>query len=947
MSFDISRKTFDAWKDYFGVVMQQGRVQMDSDWNEWLAELTRRLQAGTLDILGATGVPSTTPTAFQIGTSGASVTIGYGRMYVDGILVENHPPQGTVQWDPSLAEWSGPTQPPLNYSLQPYYPASYPGVSALSGNGPFLFYLDVWQREVTYLQDPDLVDKAIGIDTTGRYQTVWQVKSLPLNGATDITCSNAAVDPVNQLPRSGGLLTNGVGAASPISSSPCSISLPTGYTGLENQLYRVEIHQGGIASSNPPVTPTPSNTATFEWSRDNASVATAVTAISSNVLTVQSLGRDHVLGFAAANWIEITCDALELTGQAGELHQIENIDPIANTITLDKAVASPSIVLNGQMVPGNHTRIKRWDQGSIVYLSDGTVWIDLNAAGSTGDIPVPPSDKALVLENGVTVRFDLLASPGESFLIGDFWNFCARTADGSVEPLSSAPPRGIRHHYCRLAIVEFSPNGSLISDCRRRFPSLANPSLHVSYVSIGSNRLSNDGTAAISSLSSGLNVVCDLPVSPAIVTQPPTQFNSPICFLTVDLPTLVPGAADSPSFARTVLAATVSVSLNTISLTPTPAAMGALNSFTAGPPLLARLTLKGSAIRAADNPDIYLNGATGPGADGRPYADFEMWFWLTPQPLVNVQPASLNFPNTVIGNTSAALPIQVSYTNSNSTALTISTTGNFAAQVLHPSAPPDLTVPPGDSTISVTFTPTATDVPTDPIAFTGQITFTGSSDASLPVINLTGKGLPVPMLTGPLPPSTVGFGQLIVGNQSTPQNVTVTGNSSLVISAVSSVSFALGDNAPGDYTCTLLQDGLTIQISFTPGAINARTASCQISHNATNVTSPLVICSMTGLGISPPPPPQAIVPGVKGMLLESAEIQIRSVLMPDGTSAGLVPQLHLLPNDSAAGTLGERVTVVNPRPPVVDSQFPLAGTLVDPGSTITLNYFSTVAGSGQ
>ena len=53
MSFDNSRFTFNPWNNYSGVVMEQGRVQLDSDWNEWLAELNRRIQAGTLDMLGS------------------------------------------------------------------------------------------------------------------------------------------------------------------------------------------------------------------------------------------------------------------------------------------------------------------------------------------------------------------------------------------------------------------------------------------------------------------------------------------------------------------------------------------------------------------------------------------------------------------------------------------------------------------------------------------------------------------------------------------------------------------------------------------------------------------------------------------------------------------------------------------------------------------------------
>src|SRR5208282_4133228 len=163
MSFDNSRFTFNPWNDYLGVVMQQGRVQLDSDWNEWLAEFARRIQAGTLDILGLAGVPSTTPYGFKINAfqdaAGNHITIGAGRIYVDGLLAENHGLVARAQWDPTLAEWSG--APPraaeidVDYTSQPYLPGA-----TISGNGPFLVYLDVWQREVTPLEDSKLVDKA-------------------------------------------------------------------------------------------------------------------------------------------------------------------------------------------------------------------------------------------------------------------------------------------------------------------------------------------------------------------------------------------------------------------------------------------------------------------------------------------------------------------------------------------------------------------------------------------------------------------------------------------------------------------------------------------------------------------------------------------------------------------------------------------------------------------
>src|SRR6185369_9041612 len=105
MSFDCSRFSFQPWNDFFGVVMQQGRVQLDSDWNEWLAELSRRIQAGTLDTMGRAVYPATTPDAFRITASSSGgankLTIGPGRMYVDGLLAENHGDSKSARWDPA------------------------------------------------------------------------------------------------------------------------------------------------------------------------------------------------------------------------------------------------------------------------------------------------------------------------------------------------------------------------------------------------------------------------------------------------------------------------------------------------------------------------------------------------------------------------------------------------------------------------------------------------------------------------------------------------------------------------------------------------------------------------------------------------------------------------------------------------------------------------------
>src|SRR5580698_3346527 len=391
MSFDTSRFTFNPWNDYSGVVMEQGRVQLDSDWNEWLAQLLRRIQAGTLDILGQAVYPATTPFAFQITvTTDASgvnhLNIGPGRMYVDGLLAENHGAQSTAAWDPALAELSGSPRPPassptgtIDFTAQPYYP----GAALPEGSGPFLAYLDVWTRPVTYLEDSNLVDPAVNVDTTGRLQTVWQVKLAAVQGAT---CAST--------PWPGpsiGQLTDGYAGSG--ASGPCCLTSGANYTGLENQFYRVEIHQpGNAATAN--TFPAAAGTATFKWSRDNASVETGVTAIqqvtnaignNAAQLTVLSLGRDQVLGFAPGNWIEIIDDDLELSGLPGELHLIDTVDFASKTITLVDLLQTPgSFPVNGtnQTTASRHTRIRRWDQAGPIYQVGATpgsmvLWADL------------------------------------------------------------------------------------------------------------------------------------------------------------------------------------------------------------------------------------------------------------------------------------------------------------------------------------------------------------------------------------------------------------------------------------------------------------------------------------------------------------------------------------------------------------------------------------------
>ena len=466
MSGDYSRQRFDPRAHFAGVLMQQGRVQLDADWNELVELLDRRLRAETVDLVsrganpdiaGVAVVPRQTPEAFKVEAAAGKITIGRGRMYVDGLLAENHG-AGVDEFDALLAEIRGKDAVP--YDAQPYLP--HP--PDLPARGPHLVYLDVWQREVTHLERPCLVEPAIGVDTTTRLQTVWQVRALADIGA-GVTCLTPDAQVRGWLdlisPSAGRLSTKAVGVKP--SDDPCELPPTGGYRGLENQLYRVEVHDGGGVGQ-----------ATFKWSRDNATVASRVAEVlSGHELRLESLGRDAVLSVGTGDWVEITDDWRELTGEQGdpgrrrgEIRKV-TVDVAKQTITF-----SPD--LPADLVPsgtGSNTlekrrlRVRRWDhKGKVRDASDHEVF-DLDGGLSKGVIPVPAANTPLILEKGVQVTFSLAAGGG--FRCGDYWVFAARTADASVETLTQAPPRGVHHHFARLAVVSFPDSES---NCRTLWP---------------------------------------------------------------------------------------------------------------------------------------------------------------------------------------------------------------------------------------------------------------------------------------------------------------------------------------------------------------------------------------------------------------------------------------------------------------------------------------------
>jgi hypothetical protein len=246
---------------------------------------------------------------------------------------------------------------------------------------------------------------------------------------------------------------------------------------LENQLYRVEIHQPGVAWDGKADIST-TKAATFKWSRENGSAIYPIVTLGggsgTTAVTLETLGRDDRFGLAEGDWVEIVDDDCVLQNRYEILFKIQAIDRMTMVVTLNGAPP-----LAGQS-PAKHPLLRRWDHkdgdpadGGLQLGSDGAALI-VEGRGDT--------DNWLELEDGVMIQFqkpDAGQIPNQ-YRTGDYWLIPARTATGDVEwPLVkdsqgklvsvAKAPDGVVHHYAPLAVIAVNADGIRVGKlpCRK------------------------------------------------------------------------------------------------------------------------------------------------------------------------------------------------------------------------------------------------------------------------------------------------------------------------------------------------------------------------------------------------------------------------------------------------------------------------------------------------
>lgn len=419
MKGDFTRFTFRPEKHFSSVRLQQGRVLLDAEWNEQMEIESHVDQTTTADIIGDCGAPIH-DAGFSLPVQTNDVwtqQIGAGRYYVDGILCENESNVAFTQ------------QPDL------------PGATLPTDAGTYLAYLDVWQRHLTALERPELREVALGgPDSATRTKTIWQVKLVRVDDNS--TCARFTEDWIPPDAQSTGRL-RAQHEQIVQSTNECLVPPGAGYRRLENQLYRVEIH-----------TPGPATTATYKWSRDNGSIVTNLLAINGNVITISDPGKDSVLTFANAKFIELS----------GERRTL-----LAGSQPNDRGV-----LLEVDVVQGNTITVKGWPGGTQLSMADFGTLPTVRRWDGAATVTV---GQMLDLEDGVQVEF----ATGGVFRTGDYWTIPARTLTGKVEwPRNNAGAifefrHGIKHHYCplgllRLTVATAGATWTRLSDCRELFP---------------------------------------------------------------------------------------------------------------------------------------------------------------------------------------------------------------------------------------------------------------------------------------------------------------------------------------------------------------------------------------------------------------------------------------------------------------------------------------------
>lgn len=347
MKGDFSRFVVPAPAASRGVLLQQGRAQLDSDWAAHFAMREALARKELADVIGPAGAPRAAA-GFGLEVVSGELVLTAGRYYVDGILCET----GRV---------------PLRE--QPFLPGEPARVSGVA-------YLDVWPRT-----------RALPGSDALAVEAVWQVR---------LTADERESGPAS-------------GRWHPPDRRPSNARLEVRAShpdALGDQLYRVEMHAQGEKDERRRARTTwkwsRANAAIA------FPIVAVVPAERNVVVEVEASARHVALQLKPGQWMEVVDDAAELRHEGHPLWQVAGIEPTRDPRVARIALIRSAPVDLPPIDPGHPPLLRAWDHQATARapLAAGAVplvaneWVPLErgvevrfTAPEEGELPeVHPGD---------------------------------------------------------------------------------------------------------------------------------------------------------------------------------------------------------------------------------------------------------------------------------------------------------------------------------------------------------------------------------------------------------------------------------------------------------------------------------------------------------------------------------------------------------------------------